>query len=61
MIGENDLATPPKQSETMQQMIKGTTLMKIADSRHTSSIEQPQFLTKAMVEFLSTSNKKGPP
>ena len=54
MIGESDMATPPKQSEAMQQAIRGATLVKIAESGHTSPIEQPQFVTKAMIEFLST-------
>ncbi len=52
LVGEQDVATPPELSEEMAAAIPGARLVKVADCGHLSTLEQPEAVTKAMVEWL---------
>jgi len=52
LVGEQDAATPPELSEEMAAAIPGARLVKVADCGHLSTLERPEAVTKAMVEWL---------
>ncbi len=54
IVGEEDFATVPTEAEKMHEAIKGSKLVYIPKAGHTSSVEQPDLVNKAIKEFLST-------
>lgn len=52
VVGDEDVATTPAKAIRMHEAIKGSDLVIIAKAGHTSSIEQPNAVTKAIKEFL---------
>lgn len=52
VVGNEDVATVPEKSYRMNAVIKGSQLKIIEKAGHTSSIEQPEAVTKAILEFL---------
>ena len=53
MVGEEDIATPPKYSEQIAKAIPQATLHKIPNSGHTSPVEEPTAVLTIMKEFLA--------
>ena len=53
LVGDEDVATVPARAERLRQAIKGSKLVVIPGAGHSSSIEQPALVTKAMETFLS--------
>jgi pimeloyl-ACP methyl ester carboxylesterase len=52
LVGEQDEATPPALSEEMAAAIPGARLVKIPDCGHLSTMECPEAVTKALVEWM---------
>lgn len=56
VVGDQDVATVPAKAKRIHEAITGSKLVTIKDAGHTSSVEQPEAITQAIKEFLSTSN-----
>jgi len=52
VVGDEDVATVPAKSERMRDAIKGSQLVTVEKAGHTSSVEQPEAVNKAVLEFL---------
>jgi pimeloyl-ACP methyl ester carboxylesterase len=52
LVGEGDEATPPELAREIAAGISGSRLVMIADSGHLSTLEQPQAVTQALVEWM---------
>jgi pimeloyl-ACP methyl ester carboxylesterase len=52
IVGEGDEATPPELSREIAAGIPGSRLVMVPDSGHLSTLERPQAVTKALVEWL---------
>ena len=52
LVGDEDVATVPAKAERMHQAIKGSKLVIVPGAGHSSSIEQPILVTKAIEDFL---------
>lgn len=52
IVGRDDVATPLPRSEQLQQLIAGSRLVVIPDAGHSSTVEQPEAVTNAIVSFL---------
>jgi pimeloyl-ACP methyl ester carboxylesterase len=53
IVGEQDVATVPAKAERIQQAIPGARLVRIPNAGHTSSVEEPEAVTRAIEEFLA--------
>jgi len=53
LVGEQDTATPPELSEEMAAGIPSAKLVKIPACGHLSTMERPEAVTKALVEWMS--------
>ena len=54
LVGEGDEATPPELAREIAAGIAGSRLVTIADSGHLSTLERPQAVTTALVEWMSS-------
>jgi pimeloyl-ACP methyl ester carboxylesterase len=52
LVGEQDKGTPPELAREIAAGIPGARLVIVPDSGHLSTIEQPQAVTKALVEWM---------
>jgi pimeloyl-ACP methyl ester carboxylesterase len=52
LVGDSDAATPPELSREMADAIPGAKLVIVKDCGHLSTIEQPQAVNAAMIEWL---------
>jgi len=52
LVGEGDEATPPELAREMAAGIAGSRLVVIPDSGHLSTLEQPEAVTAALVEWM---------
>ena len=52
IVGRDDAATPLPRSEQLHQLIAGSRLVIVPDAGHSSSVEQPEAVTAAIVSFL---------
>jgi pimeloyl-ACP methyl ester carboxylesterase len=52
IVGDEDVATVPKKSQRMHQAIHGSKLVIIPRAGHSSSIEEPEAVTRAIEDFL---------
>lgn len=52
IVGEEDVATPPKEGRKLQDNIPGSRLIVIPSAGHSSTIEQPQAVNQALADFL---------
>jgi len=52
IVGEEDVATTAEKARRIHEKIAGSKLALIANAGHSSSIEQPQAVTQAIVEFI---------
>lgn len=53
VVGEEDVATVPAKAERLAAAIRGARLVRIAAAGHSSSIEQPEAVTRAIADFLA--------
>ena len=54
IVGEEDVATVPAKSERMHAAIFGSRLVVVPRAGHSASIEEPEAVTRAMEDFLSS-------
>jgi len=52
IVGDEDVATPPAKSERMRDAIRGARLTILPRGGHSSTIEEPEAITRALQEFL---------
>jgi pimeloyl-ACP methyl ester carboxylesterase len=52
LVGEQDKGTPPELAQEMAAAIAGSRLVVVADFGHLSTIERPQAVTQALVEWM---------
>ncbi|MET0279295.1 MAG: alpha/beta fold hydrolase [Pseudorhodoplanes sp.] len=52
LVGEGDELTPPALADEMASNIPNSRLVKVPDSGHLSTLEQPEAVTKALVEWM---------
>ncbi len=52
VVGDGDELTPPSIAKEMADAISGARLVIVPESGHLSTIEQPDFVTRALVEWL---------
>jgi pimeloyl-ACP methyl ester carboxylesterase len=52
LVGEQDRGTPPELAREIAAAISGSHLVVIPECGHLSTIERPQAVTKALVEWL---------
>jgi pimeloyl-ACP methyl ester carboxylesterase len=52
LVGEADTLTPPERAAEMAAGIRGARLVTVAESGHLSTIEQPDAVTAALIEWL---------
>ncbi len=53
VVGDQDVATVPAKAERMHARIHGSRLVVIPGAGHTSTVEEPEAVNAALVEFLS--------
>ena len=53
LVGEQDVATPPELSEEMAAAIPGARLVRVPDCGHLSTLERPEAVTGALVEWMT--------
>ncbi len=54
LCGDQDVSTPPEKSEDLHRRIKGSKYIVIPNAGHMSSVEQPEAVTTALDEFISS-------
>jgi pimeloyl-ACP methyl ester carboxylesterase len=54
LVGDEDVATVPAKAQRIHEAIDGSRLVTIPHAGHTSSVEQPQAVTAAIEEFLTS-------
>ena len=59
MVGDEDVATVPAKAERMHAAIPGSRLVIIPGAGHTSSAEQPAFVTAELERFLARQGQGG--
>ena len=52
LVGDGDEATPPELAREMAAGIPGSQLVVVPECGHLSTLEQPQAVTKALVEWM---------
>ena len=52
LVGEQDRGTPPELAREIAGAIAGARLVIVPDCGHLSTIERPQAVTKALVEWM---------
>jgi pimeloyl-ACP methyl ester carboxylesterase len=52
LVGDRDELTPPGRAAEMAEAIPGARLIEVPGSGHCSPLEQPEFVTRALLEFL---------
>ena len=57
MVGEEDVATPPQKSQRIHAAIDGSRMVTIAGAGHSAPIEQPDAVTQALQDFLSSLDR----
>jgi pimeloyl-ACP methyl ester carboxylesterase len=52
IVGSEDISLPVEYAQKIASAIPGASLVVVPESGHLSSLEQPEAVTRAMVEFL---------
>jgi pimeloyl-ACP methyl ester carboxylesterase len=60
LVGDADRATPPDRSQEIAAGIRGATLVVVPGSGHMTTIERPEAVTAAMVEWMSMAAPREP-
>jgi pimeloyl-ACP methyl ester carboxylesterase len=55
LVGDADVLTPPDRAAEIANGIAGARLVTVPESGHSSTVEQPEFVTQALLEFLQGS------
>jgi pimeloyl-ACP methyl ester carboxylesterase len=59
VVGDQDVALPPENSERLHEGIPGSRLVVIPGAGHTSTVEEPQAVNGALLEFLNEMRRGG--
>lgn len=59
IVGDEDTATRPEKARRMHEAISGSRLVVIPGAGHTATLEQPEAVTEAVVEFLAGVGEGG--
>ena len=54
LAGEEDLASPPEEVESMAKQIPGATFVRIPQAGHLSNMENPGAFNEALLSFLTS-------
>jgi pimeloyl-ACP methyl ester carboxylesterase len=54
LVGDGDQLTPPALSEEMASLIPGSRLVVVPDCGHLSTLERPEMVTQALVEWINS-------
>jgi len=54
LVGDGDQLTPPELSNEMNLLIPGSRLVMVPDCGHLSTLERPETVTRALLEFLQS-------
>jgi pimeloyl-ACP methyl ester carboxylesterase len=54
LVGDSDELTPLDRAREIADGVAGARLIVVPESGHSSPIEQPEFVTRSLLEFLST-------
>jgi pimeloyl-ACP methyl ester carboxylesterase len=57
LVGDSDQLTPPDRAAEIADGIPGARLVTVPESGHSSTLEQPQFVSRALVDFLRDSER----
>jgi pimeloyl-ACP methyl ester carboxylesterase len=52
LVGDSDQLTPPDRAAEIADGIAGARLVTVPESGHSSTLEQPEFVTRALLDFL---------
>jgi pimeloyl-ACP methyl ester carboxylesterase len=52
LVGDGDQLTPPELADEMASLIPGSTLVKVPDCGHLSTLERPEAVTEALVAWM---------
>jgi pimeloyl-ACP methyl ester carboxylesterase len=52
LVGDSDALTPPERAAEIANGIAGARLVTIPEAGHASTVEQPEYVTRALLEFL---------
>ncbi len=52
IVGDQDVLTPPKESQAMAKAIPGAKLVKLPGAGHLANLESPEAFNRALVEFV---------
>jgi pimeloyl-ACP methyl ester carboxylesterase len=55
LVGEGDELTPPAFAGEIAQVIAGARLVTVPDCGHLSTLEQPEFVTRTLLNWLQSS------
>lgn len=55
VVGADDVATPPYKSQRIAELVSGARLEQIPDCGHSSTLEQPDAVTRLLREFLAAN------
>jgi 3-oxoadipate enol-lactonase len=58
IVGEQDVATVPAKAERIQGAIPGARLVRIPNAGHTSTVEEPEAVSRAIEQFLAGISSK---
>ncbi len=61
MVGDEDVATVPAKAERLHAAIPGSRLVTVPGAGHTSSVEQPAFVNRALTQFLESVHPAATP
>jgi 3-oxoadipate enol-lactonase len=53
IVGDEDLATPPRQAERIHAAVSGSRLVRIPEAGHSSTVEAPEAVNRVMADFLA--------
>ena len=54
LVGDGDVLTPPAQAQEMVAGIPGARLVIVPECGHLSTLERPQAVTQALVEWMES-------
>jgi pimeloyl-ACP methyl ester carboxylesterase len=61
LVGAEDSATPPEKAAALQRGIAGARMIVVPAAGHTSTLENPGFVTAAIAEFLEACERSTSP
>lgn len=60
VVGAEDVATPACHSEKIRDLVPGARMISVPGAGHSSTIEQPELVSRALLEFLTFDRQPAP-